>query len=83
MTDETSTPRPTGVRLTGSDGGVEFELNLDRSELLPGQLTGGTVRLAFQRGMEFRGSSPASSPRKSGNGGGRIAMRMATRRRTP
>jgi hypothetical protein len=55
MTDATSTPHPTGVRLTGTDGGVEFELNLDRSALLPGQLAGGTVRHVFQRGMEFRG----------------------------
>jgi len=55
MTDATSTPPQAGVHLTGSDGGVSFELNLDRSAHLPGQLAAGTVRLAFQRGTEFRG----------------------------
>jgi hypothetical protein len=55
MTDARSTPPPTGVRVTGSDGGVDFALTMDRAEVLPGQLAGGTVHLAFQRGMEFRG----------------------------
>jgi hypothetical protein len=41
--------------MTGSDGGVDFELNLDRWELLPGQLATGGVRLTFQHGVEYRG----------------------------
>jgi len=41
--------------MTGSDGGVDFELSLDRRELLPGQLATGGVRLAFQHAVEFRG----------------------------
>lgn len=55
MTDATPTPRPAGLRLTGSDGGVDFELNMDRRELLPGQLATGTVRLMFQHSIDFRG----------------------------
>lgn len=55
MTDATPTPRSAGMRLTGSDGGVDFELNMDRPELLPGQLATGTVRLSFQHDIECRG----------------------------
>jgi hypothetical protein len=55
MTDATSTPSPAGLRVTGSDGGVDFELSLDRRELLPGQLGVGNVRLTFRHGIEFRG----------------------------
>jgi hypothetical protein len=43
------------VRATGSNGGVDFELSLDRRDLLPGQLASGRVRLAFQDGIEVRG----------------------------
>jgi hypothetical protein len=49
MTDAIPTDRPAGVRATASDGGVDFELALDRRELLPGQLAAGVVRLTFQR----------------------------------
>ena len=55
MTDATPPPRPAGIRLAGSDGGVDFELTMDRRELLPGQLATGTVRLAFRHAVEFRG----------------------------
>ena len=55
MTDATRAQRPSGIHLTRSDAGVDFELSLDRRELLPGQLATGTVRLAFQHVVEFRG----------------------------
>jgi hypothetical protein len=55
MTDATPAQRPAGLRMTGSDGAVDFELSLDRRELLPGQLATGGVRLAFQHAVEFRG----------------------------
>jgi hypothetical protein len=55
MTDATPTPRPAGIHLVGSDAGVDFELTMDRRELLPGQLAAGTVRLTFQHAVEFRG----------------------------
>jgi len=55
MTDATPTPRPAGIQLRGSDSGVDFELSMDRSELLPGQLATGTVRLTFQHAIVFRG----------------------------
>lgn len=45
----------TGVRATGNDGGVHFELDLDRATLLPGQAATGSVRIAFGGGIEFRG----------------------------
>ena len=41
--------------MTRSDGAVDFELSLDRRELLPGQLATGSVRLAFRHAVEFRG----------------------------
>jgi hypothetical protein len=55
MTDATPTPREAGMQLTGSDAGVDFELAMDRRELLPGQLATGTVRLTFRHAIEFRG----------------------------
>ena len=55
MTDATPTPRPAGITLTGSDAGVDFDLHMDRRELLPGQLATGTVRLTFQHAIAFRG----------------------------
>jgi hypothetical protein len=55
MTDATPAQRPAGLRMTRSDGAVDFELSLDRRELLPGQLATGGVRLAFQHAVEFRG----------------------------
>jgi hypothetical protein len=45
----------TAVKATGSDGGVDFELSLERGELLPGQLTAGRVRIAFQHAIDVRG----------------------------
>jgi len=55
MMDATPTPRPAGIHLAGSDAGVDFELTMDRRELLPGQLATGTVRLIFRHAIEFRG----------------------------
>ena len=55
MTDAIPTPRHAGMQLTGSDAGVDFELSMDRRELLPGQLATGTVRLTFRHATEFRG----------------------------
>jgi hypothetical protein len=55
MTDATPTPRQTGIHLTGSDSGVDFELSMDRSELLPGQLATGSVHLTFRHAIAFRG----------------------------
>ena len=55
MTDATPKPRPAGIQVTGSDGGVDFELTLDRHELLPGRLAAGVVHLTFRRGMDVRG----------------------------
>lgn len=37
-----------GVRVDRSDGGVRFELTLDRERLPPGQLASGSVRLTFR-----------------------------------
>jgi hypothetical protein len=54
MTDATPTPPPSAVRATGSDGGADFEVTLDRAVLLPGRLTSGGVRITFQRGIEVR-----------------------------
>lgn len=55
MTDAATTPPSPGLRATGSDSGVDFEVTLDRLELLPGRLAAGTVRLTFRQGMEVRG----------------------------
>jgi hypothetical protein len=55
MTDATPSPRPAGINLAGSDAGVDFELTMDRPELLPGQLATGTVHLTFQHAVAFRG----------------------------
>ena len=44
----------TGMHATGSDGGVDFEVHLDRSMLLPSQLAAGSVRLTFRSGVTFR-----------------------------
>jgi hypothetical protein len=55
MTEETLEPRPAGLTATGSDGGVDFELRLDRRELLPGQLAVGAVLLRFRHDVDFRG----------------------------
>jgi hypothetical protein len=55
MTDPAPTPAQAGIRLTGSDGGVDFELTMDRRELLPGQLAIGSVGLSFRHAVEFRG----------------------------
>ena len=55
MTDPNPVPGPEGIRLTGTDDGVVFELAMDRRELLPGQLATGTVRLTFRHAVEFRG----------------------------
>ena len=54
MTDATS-QGPAGLRLGGSDGGVDFEVAMDRRELLPGQLATGSVRLTFRHAVAFRG----------------------------
>lgn len=43
------------VRATHSDGGVDFEVTLDRGAQLPGRLVAGGVRIVFQQGMEVRG----------------------------
>jgi hypothetical protein len=45
----------TPLRAAATDGGVGFEVNLDRGDLLPGRLTSGTVRLAFRNALEIRG----------------------------
>ena len=55
MMDATPRPPSAGIHLTGSDAGVDFELTMDRRELLPGHLATGTVRLIFRHGIEFRG----------------------------
>jgi hypothetical protein len=55
MSDATPSRPTPGLRLAGSDGGVAFELSLDRRELLPGQLAAGNVHLEFLRDVEFRG----------------------------
>ncbi len=39
----------------GSDGGVRWHLELDRTDLLPGRLVGGRVRLTSPDGVEARG----------------------------
>jgi len=44
----------TGMHATGSDGGVDFEVQLERSMLLPAQLAAGRVRLTFRSGVTFR-----------------------------
>ena len=41
--------------VTGSDGGVEFEVDLERTELLPGRLVAGVVRLRFRDAKAVRG----------------------------
>jgi hypothetical protein len=55
MTDAIPTPGSAAVRTTVSNGGVDFELTMDRRELLPGQLAAGTVRLRFRRDITVRG----------------------------
>jgi hypothetical protein len=55
MTDATPTASPTAVRTAGSDGGVDFEVWLDRAELLPGRLASGGVRIIFRSDIEVRG----------------------------
>lgn len=55
MTDPTPARPPHGVRAEASDGGVDFEVRLDRAELIPGRLASGSVRLTFRDGTECRG----------------------------
>lgn len=55
MTDVTPGPRSPGMRAAGSDDGVDFEVTLDRAELLPGRLAAGGVRIAFQGDLQVRG----------------------------
>jgi hypothetical protein len=55
MTDATPPASPTAVRKTGSDGGVDFDIWLDRAELLPGRLVSGGVRISFRSAMDVRG----------------------------
>ena len=55
MTDATPAHPPTGVRAVASDGGVDFEVRLDRADLIPGRLASGSVRLTFRDGTECRG----------------------------
>ncbi|MEX2183518.1 MAG: sporulation protein [Chloroflexota bacterium] len=40
----------------GSGGGFDLELELDRSDLLPGRLVGGRFRVTTRRGGAFRGA---------------------------
>lgn len=55
MTDATPAPPPASLRSVDSDQGVDFELTLDRANLLPGRLASGGVRLTFKHGMDCRG----------------------------
>ncbi len=55
MTDAIPRPGSAAVRTTVSDGGVDFELTMDRRELMPGRLAAGTVRLTFRRDITVRG----------------------------
>ena len=43
------------ARWTASDGGVEWQLELERDRLLPGRLVDGRVTLVAQRAVEARG----------------------------
>ena len=40
---------------TGSNGGVDWELSLDRDDLLPGRLVGGVLRATARTAVEARG----------------------------
>ena len=55
MVEGTPAPMAAGLRVTQSDGGVDFTLDLERRALLPGQIAAGTVRLAFRNDIECRG----------------------------
>jgi hypothetical protein len=41
--------------VTGSDGGVDFEVELERTEVLPGRLVAGTIRMRFRDLKTVRG----------------------------
>lgn len=41
--------------VTGSDGGVDFEVKLELTEVLPGRLVAGTVRMRFRGSKTVRG----------------------------
>jgi hypothetical protein len=41
--------------ITGSDGGVDFEVDLERTEVLPGRLVNGRIRLRFRDDRTVRG----------------------------
>ncbi len=46
---------PVTVEVTGSDGGVDFIVTLERAELLPGRIASGSVRMTFRDDREVRG----------------------------
>jgi hypothetical protein len=41
--------------VTGSDGGVDFEVELERTEVLPGRLVAGAIRMRFRDSKSVRG----------------------------
>ena len=41
--------------VTGSDGGVDFEVDLERTEVLPGRLVAGAIRIRFRDSKSIRG----------------------------
>lgn len=55
MTEASTAPVDGPSRTTGSDGGVDFELVLDRTEVLPGRLVTGAIRLSFREPRDVRG----------------------------
>jgi hypothetical protein len=55
VAEPTTGPVEGRSRTTGSDGGVDFDLALDRTEVLPGRLVGGAIRLSFREPRDVRG----------------------------
>jgi hypothetical protein len=87
MTDTTPAHPTTGVRAAASDGGVDFEVTLDRAELIPGRLASGSVRLTFMNRTECRGivasltaTEQWQSRRTDHDSDGRTTTRIVTER---